>query len=42
LLDPFVCYQPGHAGAEAATGQRMAQLSKLKAEIQQRESSSRD
>lgn len=42
LLDPFVCYQPGHAGAEAATGQRMAQLSKLKAEIQQRENSSRD
>jgi putative ATPase len=38
MLDPQTFYVPGHAGAEAATAQRMAQLKKLKSEIQQRES----
>jgi len=31
-------YVPGQAGAEAATAQRMAQVKKLKSEIQARES----
>lgn len=34
LLDPQVFYEPGTAGAEAATAQRMEQLKKLKAQIQ--------
>ncbi len=38
MLEPQEFYQPGHAGAEAATAQRMAQLKKLKSEIQARES----
>jgi putative ATPase len=37
MLEPVVFYQPGRAGAEAATAQRMEQLQKLKAEIRQRE-----
>ncbi len=37
MLDPIQFYVPGTAGAEAATAQRMQQLKKLKAEIQQRE-----
>jgi putative ATPase len=38
MLEPQTFYQPGQAGAEAATAQRMAQLKKLKSEIQARES----
>lgn len=38
MLEPMEFYQPGQAGAEAATAQRMAQLKKLKSEIQARES----
>jgi putative ATPase len=38
MLEPQTFYQPGHAGAEAATAQRMAQLKKLKSQIQERES----
>jgi putative ATPase len=37
LLNPLTFYEPGQAGAEATTAQRMAQLKKLKAEIQARE-----
>ena len=37
MLEPMTFYEPGQAGAEAATAQRMAQLKKLKAEIQVRE-----
>ena len=37
MLEPREFYQPGQAGAEAATAQRMAQLKKLKSEIQARE-----
>lgn len=37
LLNPIQFYQPGTAGAEAATAQRMQQLKKLKADIQKRE-----
>lgn len=37
LLDPITVYEPGQAGAEAATAQRIAQWKKLKAEIQARE-----
>lgn len=40
MLEPQEFYQPGKAGAEAATAQRMAQLKKLKSEIQARESAS--
>lgn len=32
MLEPIEFYQPGQAGAEAATAQRMAQLKKLKSE----------
>ncbi len=38
MLDPMTFYVPGQAGAEAATAQRMAQVKKLKSEIQARES----
>lgn len=38
MLEPVTFYEPGQAGAEAATAQRMAQLKKLKSEIQARES----
>lgn len=38
MLEPREFYQPGQAGAEAATAQRMTQLKKLKSEIQARES----
>lgn len=37
MLQPIEFYQPGQAGAEAATAQRMAQLKKLKSGIQARE-----
>jgi len=37
MLEPLHFYEPGTAGAEAATAQRMEQLKKLKAEIQRRE-----
>lgn len=37
LLEPTTFYQPGQAGAEAATAQRMEQLKKLKSELQSRE-----
>lgn len=37
MLDPITFYEPGTAGAEAATAQRMEQLKKLKVEIQRRE-----
>lgn len=37
LLDPITVYEPGQAGAEAATAERIAQWKKLKAEIQVRE-----
>lgn len=42
MLEPQEFYQPGQAGAEAATAQRMAQLKKLKSEIQARESARED
>jgi len=42
MLEPITFYQPSQAGAEAATAQRMAQLKKLKTEIQARESASGD
>ena len=42
MLEPQEFYQPGRAGAEAATAQRMAQLKKLKSEIQARESARED
>ncbi|MGB0258305.1 MAG: replication-associated recombination protein A, partial [Coraliomargarita sp.] len=34
MLDPKQFYEPGTAGAEAATAQRLQQLKKLKAQIQ--------
>ena len=37
LLNPQKFYEPGTAGAEQATAQRMQQLAHLKAQIQQRE-----
>ena len=37
MLEPITFYEPGQAGAEAATAQRMAQLKKIKSEIQARE-----
>ena len=37
MLEPLTFYEPSQAGAEAATAQRMAQLKKLKSEIQARE-----
>ena len=40
MLEPMTFYVPGQAGAEVATAQRMAQLKKLKSEIQARESAS--
>ncbi|MDQ8195185.1 replication-associated recombination protein A [Coraliomargarita sp. SDUM461004] len=40
MLEPMTFYQPGQAGAEVATAQRMQQLKKLKSEIQARESAS--
>jgi putative ATPase len=40
MLEPQQFYQPGQAGAEAATAQRMTQLKKLKTEIQAREAKS--
>lgn len=42
MLDPVVFYEPGRAGAEATTAQRMEQLAKLKVEIQQQENASED
>ncbi|TVP81303.1 MAG: replication-associated recombination protein A [Puniceicoccaceae bacterium] len=36
MLDPSTFYEPGQAGAESATAQRMAQVKKLKAEMQAR------
>lgn len=42
MLEPQEFYQPGQAGAEAATAQRMAPLKKLKTEIQAREAKSGD
>ena len=42
MLDPQQFYVPGHSGAEAATAQRLEQLKKLKAAIQQREASKQD
>jgi putative ATPase len=39
MVEPMTFYEPGQAGAEAATAQRMAQLKKLKAEIQAQERS---
>jgi putative ATPase len=42
MLQPKRFYVPGHAGAEAATAQRMQQLQKLKTEIQQRDGVERD
>jgi putative ATPase len=42
MIEPLTFYQPGQAGAEVATAQRMAQLKKLKSEIQARESASED
>jgi len=38
MLEPREFYQPGQAGAEAATARRMARLKKLKSEIRARES----
>ncbi|MGB0334392.1 MAG: replication-associated recombination protein A [Opitutales bacterium] len=37
MLDPEEFYQPGEAGAEAATARRMEELKKLKSEIRARE-----
>ncbi|MFP4070183.1 MAG: replication-associated recombination protein A [Opitutales bacterium] len=34
LLEPQTFYEPGHAGAEAATAERLQKLKQLKAEIQ--------
>jgi len=42
MLEPLTFYEPGQAGAEVATAQRMAQLKKLKTEIQARESAGDD
>jgi putative ATPase len=42
MLEPQQFYQPGQAGAEAATAQRMTQLKKLKTEIQAREAAGED
>lgn len=42
MLDPVTFYQPGRAGAEAATAQRMEQLQQLKVQIQRREAASED
>lgn len=42
MLEPQEFYQPGQAGAEAATAQRMEQLKKLKSQIQARESARED
>lgn len=42
MIEPLTFYQPGQAGAEVATAQRMAQLKKLKSEIQARESAGED
>ena len=42
MLHPIRFYEPGMAGAEVATAQRMEQLKKLKAEIQQRETAASD
>jgi putative ATPase len=39
MLSPKQFYLPGHAGAEAATAQRLEQLKKLKAGMQQRDAS---
>jgi putative ATPase len=38
MLEPVTFFEPGRAGAEAATAQRMAELKKLKSKIQARES----
>jgi putative ATPase len=37
MLNPEEFYQPGEAGAEAATARRMEELKKLKSEIRARE-----
>ena len=37
MLDPIEFFQPGNAGAEAATAQRMERLKSLRADIQKRE-----
>ncbi len=42
MLNPIRFYEPGMAGAEVATAQRMEQLKKLKAEIQRRENAAGD
>jgi putative ATPase len=42
MLDPVQFYVPGHAGAEAATAQRLQQLQQLKADLQQRDAAERD
>ncbi|HAV13216.1 MAG TPA: ATPase [Opitutae bacterium] len=42
MLDTLTFYEPGTAGAEAATAQRMEQLKKLKVELQKREREARD
>ena len=42
MLEPQQFYVPGHAGAEAATAQRLEQLKQLKIAIQQRDASTQD
>ncbi len=42
MLAPQQFYVPGHAGAEAATAQRLEQLKQLKIAIQQRDASTQD
>jgi putative ATPase len=42
MLSPQQFYVPGHCGAEAATAQRLEQLKKLKAGMQQRDASAQD
>ena len=42
MLSPQQFYLPGHSGAEAATAQRLEQLKKLKAGVQQRDASAQD
>jgi len=42
MLSPQQFYVPGHCGAEAATAQRLEQLKKLKAGMQQRNAAAQD
>jgi hypothetical protein len=42
MLQPERFYVPGHAGAEAATAQRMQHWKQVKADIQQNDAAERD